>query len=665
MRGNEHAVRESLDKVALSPQALHYLLYYALLQKSSFAIKEILLQHPHCNLEIALDLAVQRNDLILAKQALQRGADPEKVTIRESKDDMRALLTYARRKNKLYPPNTDPGIETDLDRALRKGLDDTVKQEAVDLLYEKTSGMSIPEAWRDAVKNQQLDIQRAILLLLADGMPSFRLKQDAPVTDTGVAAVMKEIPYFSPKRGWPENFNFQKTFPGTEEKIACRHLVEHRQAVQEQHPQGKFDDAQFASEKAIEASVSYDTETRHMHILNHATEAHLFHNHDFGQRLVEQLTALAAEGQPPRSKFLLLISANHAMSNHAMSVRLFVKAQDGKSRYVAEFFDPNHTTNHMRVASTSLRTFETLKLEDFTAKATKLYEDYEDYEDYEGDEGYGSDEDNFPEPENVSIMFVRPVLQTKRFLTDPAQGAVKDRKLTSCIKIKDEDINATAFRYMLAYGFAGELKLLKNKIRIDKELLAAKDAKGFPGLFMALQYGHADVIRVFGELLERVPPDQRAELLAAKDAEGTPGLSMALQYGHADVIKAFGELLEHVPPDQWTELLAAKDSQGQTGIYWAFQEGNLEALEQYIEIVKKIAPDLKPQARAALLKEIQESLVMYDSKEVRVNAPYYEALKTQNPDLYLRFEEMKNALQSSQPGEPFLPPQKRRKLSSD
>ena len=576
-RQDDNAVLQQIDEANLSPDALQDLLAHAFLQNRSLAIKEALLRHPACDLPIrqtALELAVQHNDHPLAQQALQQGADSGKITARPQADAMRFLLTYARRKNKLYPPNASRDQDTDLDRALQNGLDDRAREAARKLLDQATSGKDVREAWRDAVKAKQLDVQRALLLLKVDRDRGFRLKQEDAVTDQGVAEVMKEIPYFSPKRGLPQNFNCQARFSGTNKEIECRHLVEHRQSEQERSPQIKFDDAQFASKESIAAHVSYDTEAKYRHLLAHATEARLLHNRDFGKALVQQFAAMAAEGEA--SRLIMLTS-----TNHAMSVQLRLKEKDGKPHYVAALFDPNLTTSHVRIASDSLLTLETLTLEN-VIDGEDLYNDY------------------YPEPDGLSMMFVRPSAQEGQAMTEPARGTVENRTLTS--SIEDREINPTALFYMLETGCAGDLRRLRGEIasRPEKErieLLAAKNAKGVPGLCMALQDGHADAIKAFGELLLLVPEDQRAALLAAKNAEGVPGLYMALQEGHVDAIKAFGELLLLVPEGQRAALLVAKNAKGYPGLYMALQDGHADTVRAFGELLL-LAPE---DQRTALL----------------------------------------------------------------
>ena len=447
-------------------------------------------------------------------------------------------------------------------------------------------GKNTQEAWRDAVKENQVDVQRAILLLDANQNHAFRLLEEDRVTDKGVAEVMKETTYFSPKRKLLQNFNGEAWLPGTIKKIMCRHLVEHRQSVQERHPKFKFDDAQFASKEAIFNHVSRDTEAKHNHLLAHAKEARLFHNRDFGKALVQQLEAMTAKGEAFR--LILLTSADHAMS-----VGLKHKEKAGKPPYVVELFDPNRTTSHVRIASDNLSTLGTLTLENLIdgADLDNVIDGADLYNDY------------YPKPDSLSMMFVRPPPQEEQAMTGPVQGVVENRTLTS--SIEDKEINATALFHMLKNGFAGDLRRLKGEIasRPEKErieLLEAKNAKGNPGLYFALQEGHADTIRAFGELLSLVPKDQRAKLLEAKDARKLPGLYMALQEGHADAIKAFGELLLLVPEDQRAELLEAKDINGVPGLSKAVQHKHTDAIKAFVELLPLVPEGQRAELRAAI-----------------------------------------------------------------
>ena len=609
MRGDTSTVQRMLDKANLSPETWQPLLEHAFKKESSSgikrtfgfergnnsAIKAALLEHPVRDSQFALELAIHHNDIRTARKALKCGADPERTAARIDANDMRALLVLARRRNLLYPSHISHAHETDLDRALRNMLDDSAKKKACTLLQRAIQGKKYQEAWRDAVKENRLDIQRAILLLHADQDRNFRLLQEDPVTDPGVIKVMKEIPYFSPKRRLPKNFNSEARFLGKNKEINCIHLVEHRQAVQERSSQLKFDDVQYASEVAIAAHVSYDTEAKHLHLRAHAAETHLLHNRDFGKTLVQQFDAMTRKNETAR---LILLTS----TDHAMSVGLKIKKEDGKPHYVAEMFDPNRTTSHVRLASDSLHAFETQTLKSFI-DTESTYKNY------------------YPEPDGLSMMFIRPSPQE-----NPASGAVENRALTSCIE--DKKINAIAIWHMLAHGFAGDLRRLKNEItnRSVKEqirLLAAKDANGNPGLFMALQDGHAEAIKAFGELLELLPPEKRSKLLAATNAKREHGLSMALQYGHAEAIKAFGELLKQVPPKERAKLLATKSANGIHGLVKALANGHTEAITAFGELLTLVSP----QERIKLLEEIRANTNSIHAFDVARTNGHNDAIK--------------------------------------
>jgi len=588
MLGHVEAVRADLSEEGLTCEAWHALQAHISDSGSALVVKEVLQQ---VFADAALKHAVRVNDIDTARQALLCGAEPEGIPAHAvANDKMRALLTYACRKNKLYPPNGTHGPETALDQALRSGQEETAKTLLSQAIGNKPDNKKIREAWRDAVKGKQADIQRAILLLgYADQNRGFRVLQEEAVTDPGVAAVMKEIPYFSPKRGRPRNFNCKTMFPGTNGKIECRHLVEHRQAKLEQSVRRKFDDVQYANVQNIAANVSYATEAQYAHLKAHAAETHLFHNHDFGKVLVGQFGEMQRKKET--SRLLLLTS-----SNHAMSVELKFKDKDGKPHYVAALFDPNATNSHIRFAFDDLRTLQGLTLKS-VIKQESTYKLY------------------YPNSDEISLMFVRPLTpaqpQAEPVGEDREAGAVKNRMLTSCIE--GEQLNGTALFFMLENGFSGDIRRLTKEITKRPEaeqlqLLKAESADGVPGLHVALQEGQADAIVAFGQILKelKVPLDRLVGLLAAKRADGVPGLYMALQYGHADAIMAFGKVLKdlQVPLDKCIDLLAAKKANGVPGLYMALQEGHADAITAFGQVLKELK--VPPAECVDLLEENDE-----------------------------------------------------------
>ncbi|HCR6611614.1 TPA: hypothetical protein OO556_004540, partial [Shigella sonnei] len=115
--------------------------------------------------------------------------------------------------------------------------------------------------------------------------------------------------------------------------------------------------------------------------------------------------------------------------------------------------------------------------------------------------------------------------------------------------------------------------------------LAAKDSHDLPGLFFALQNGHADSIRMFGSLLNKkmLSSEQIKELLKVKH-----GLFMALQNGHTKAIMAYGDILKILPPHQEyiDELLWIKNPNGTSGLFMAFYNGHTETIRAFCNILK-------------------------------------------------------------------------------
>jgi hypothetical protein len=534
-RNGHDAMQQLLTDRDIPPKMLLNTLAHACEKNGSSAIKNALINHPAFGAqhEAALDLAVKYNNPDLAKQ-------------------LRDLLTYARRKNTLYPAGASMNKDTPLDRALREGRRD----DAAALLKDGMQDKTVRQAWRNAVRDNQPDILRALLLLgHADQDRGFRLLQKGPIQDAGVAAVMKELPYFSPKRGVPLRLNGKATFTGTVEKILCRHLVTHQQEVQASDPQIKFDYRQFQDPATIATQVKPDTETKYLALKAQARETHLIANQQFGRFLVAQFDVMAAENKATR---LILV----ASTNHAMSLGLRIKNKDDMKSYVVRFFDPNRTTSDVRSKAGSLKTFETQELGSYL-------------------DGHHLLKEYYPESNGASMMYIRPPAQERQARS---LRVVDNRILTSCIK--DNEINAATMFHLLEGGFAGELRRLRDEIagRPDAELIELLDSKTAdrtPGLSMALQNGHADTIKAYGELLRQAPEKDRAGLLAAKRADDTPGLSMVLDKGHADAIKAYGELLPQVPEKDRAELLAAKRADGIPGLAMALHKGHADAVKAY------------------------------------------------------------------------------------
>ncbi|QIV94280.1 hypothetical protein [Allofrancisella frigidaquae] len=121
-------------------------------------------------------------------------------------------------------------------------------------------------------------------------------------------------------------------------------------------------------------------------------------------------------------------------------------------------------------------------------------------------------------------------------------------------------------------------------------------------LHLALRHGHADAIRSYIEVIEKVNMNNNTDkqkLLAAKDSGEVPGLFMALQNGHAAAVESYIKNIANINGINKQELLAAKNSDGVPGLYAALYKGNTEAIKSYIEAVVNINGIIKQELLAA------------------------------------------------------------------
>ncbi len=383
----------------------------------------------------------------------------------------------------------------------------------------------------------------------------------------------KFTPYPSDKRSNQTfNLNGQATLEGSSERIVCRHLA--TAILDEIHPvTHKISYENFNSAEKIAQHIKSDIETRYVHIKRRATEVHLIKNANWGQFIASQFEEMDRQGIP--IKKMLMQS-----SNHGMAVWLRIKIKDGKKWYVIHFYDPNSTTTHTRAKAYDLANVKNWVLGAFI--------------DVNGEQ---RKQFYYPETQAVSLIYIVP--EADELSSENVQHKQHnqpilpvDRKLTRY----DVNWDAITIYHLMIGGFAGTLKevaLQSNTLAQSGTdlltLLNAKCANGTPGLFMALQEGHANAIRAYGELLTTagISSSDLLTLLSAKGADGTPGLSMALQDGHADAIRAYGELLTTagISSSDLLTLLSAKRADGIPGLYFALKNRHADAMRVYGELL--------------------------------------------------------------------------------
>jgi ankyrin repeat protein len=552
--GNEQGVWQQLHRNGSNIQSdgLHGLLKQACRKQCSPAFKMMLAGHPNTDKQGALDLALKHDDYRFAEQLLAKNPDLKTGHLQPRSRSMHAALQFARRNAILYPGAAQSN-ETTLDQALRNGHKDEARELLNHELRKYPKGADVSDVWGDAVRNDRVDLQRALLLLgYVDSQVRYRLKEDdiAAITDPGVKKVMKEIPYYSPKRGEPKRFN---GVAGP----SCRHFVldQLREKALKTNPDAKSNLENYQDQKKVKDNVSTDNK-EFIHLKAHATESHLIDNRKFGQFLVQQFEAM--EGKGASTKLMLMQSTNHAME---LSLRIKEK-EDGTKVYVVKFFDPNLTTTHARSASTDLQAFAFQNLRDYLDEAERV-------------------ELYYPESEGISMLHVYPGPDELQAMASLPPGAVAGRKATTCIP--DEKINATAIWHLMSDGFAEDLRRLKDEIAGRPEakritLLDAKNAHGTSALFMALQNGHADAVEAYGELLSLIPKEQHAEVLDATVMFLGKGGATAVMHAAANgLAKPLQFLIDY------GAKIDLADKNGKTAVMHATKKNQIPALRVLID----------------------------------------------------------------------------------
>lgn len=381
-------------------------------------------------------------------------------------------------------------------------------------------------------------------------------------------------PYTSFKRR-SRNMNGAARFPNgpsKEDEIVCRHLALLYLKMFGRTQTDKVDFSPFASVETIAKQMPPDADEQYRLFTSTAKENYLIDNDGFGKFLAEQFASMA-NNEETLKKMLL------RSTSHAMAVVLKIKTgDDGKKEYVVLFYDPNSTTNHRR--------FCTDDPDKLKQQALVSYLPDEKY--YYPQQSCVSLISIFDENAGANAPATRTLSNLCREITPMLIWHLLQGRYAKAL----EDWQPSILRYLQAHPQAVQQDPLMN-------LLA-----------MALQEGHTETIRAYGQLLALVPGPQMAtrlpELLAAKNHYGVSGLHMVLQEGHAEAIQAYGEMLAALIPETHRatvlpELLAAQRKGGVSGLSMAVQKGHAKAIRAYSKVLAALIPETQ---RAAVLPEL-------------------------------------------------------------
>ncbi|MCD6026342.1 MAG: ShET2/EspL2 family type secretion system effector toxin [Solimicrobium sp.] len=389
----------------------------------------------------------------------------------------------------------------------------------------------------------------------------------------------KSLPYISvssvPLRNLNGKVSIMSENPRdpTIRQLVCRHFATQfiKDIAQDKSGEGKVDLALYSSEESIAQHITMEIETSYQTLKNTGNRYELISNDQLGQHLYSCFEEMRKPGKQETLKVLLLEA-----TDHSMVVRLRIKGANEKPTYVITFYDTNKTNMTVRCVTKELGIFKNYSLSQFinggNSKKTGFYEKY-----YHG-------------MEPISLLIDCNLLSF-------TENIVKKTKVLE--NFCPSELTSTQIHFLLAENFARDLAGLQRQLQtIGKHspeklfnLLIAKGENKVPGITIALQCGHADVVKIYGQLIRLLPEtyyEELIDLFAATHVGGTPGLYMALENGHSDVIKVYGELLQLLPVDKCDrliDLLAAKNAMGTPGLYIALQNGHAKAIEAYGELL--------------------------------------------------------------------------------
>lgn len=491
--------------------------------------------------------------------------------------------------------------ESPLLQALHRG-----DKEQLLLLYEQEAAGRMPlEVWRDASDHGRHDLQHAVIALYPhhgielklastrrkasnDGSPKpLNGELHRPLgTDAHDSLIrhVKQFPYFSekPERLTDANLNGEVPFADGgyrgHHTILCRHLAS-TWALQVLAG-GKPDYSAFRDEAALQRCVPSSAQPLYERLLTAAQENHLVPMANWGRFLALQLQALATGGGEMAQKVMLFSS-----SSHVMAVQLKVKQDAEGLRCVANFYDPNLTAGHKRVASGDPQRFEALRMDQVFSSHSAAKEIFG----------------------NESVVSVTTVPSGgEAMLPRSTPGGDPERRITGQLPVLDECV----LHLLMAGGFAGTLRDLgpqlaesAKKSPFMTSMLLAGRAADIPGLFAAAMAGQAEVFRAVRPLLELMSPDRQAWLLAAKPSGNISAMRCAAASNDAETVSAIIECAAacKLVPEEQLKLLAAKPSEKASPVLAiAAGAGYLDTVSAYLNGLASHA-SLSAQVKVELL----------------------------------------------------------------
>ncbi|WP_092411542.1 ShET2/EspL2 family type III secretion system effector toxin [Candidatus Ichthyocystis sparus] len=397
----------------------------------------------------------------------------------------------------------------------------------------------------------------------------------------------KTGPYISP-RGVAEVVNFNREIEVNGQVIFCTHLsaLFMFNGV-DCYTKGKRIkvNSLFASKDSIIKSAPPNVENLYKNILERSCGRHIIPCNNFGNFLYK----ISIRMNPNEQRFFLIDSSIHSMS-FMISRKIREYPEFIKNTWVVNFFDPNRTNITSRSEVSAPRDF--LNSDVFSLNMFINNNFYESYFFY-------TNEDNKSEAENECVVYE---------YSDKAEANFKFSTLSA---LSQYNVSACMIYHIMFDEYASFCltditKRISSCINKEtrKKLFFAKNSRGAPALYAAMEQGKSQSVKAYDYLLQALSRDEQIsllpELLSSKIYTGTPALFIAMQKGHVECISSYATLLEcqlnlmkdMLPEDSFVDivvnLLSGKRNNEISALFVGLNKNNADAVGAYAKVLDKV-----------------------------------------------------------------------------
>lgn len=392
----------------------------------------------------------------------------------------------------------------------------------------------------------------------------------------------KSVPYYPPRHQelalTKLDLNGKVPFKDKPDSvIVCRHLVTQRLIAQASQPDGKYRFSQdfetLEHPTLIEAAIPLKQESENLrsNITILSNEVHRVKANDLGFQLQQQFKVMVNNQEPVR---LFLLSTEE----HDMSMRLRVKSDANQNtKYVIEFYDPNYTATHKRVAFSDAQKIAKLDLSDFIG-SKQLMQSY------------------FPDNSEAIISLFRFPQNVEQLSKTELATPIANRALASGAPAKFSEVTPHALEFLIESGFTADLRSIKKILSVapaEKVKILLKSVTA--GLGRATVRGFSEAVSVYGEILldalstGKITSPEFFKILFESKANGLKSktVNLILLNGNSQMAAVFGQIISKalditpMSKKDLIKLLDFKNGNGENIGEAADKKGNKKTVQAY------------------------------------------------------------------------------------